>query len=232
VKDLFPIDIAHFQAAHSRIHYVDTSGAPPVDLWLDNLEINATGLQNRPGGDAGAMPANLTLSADTIGGGRLTLFVSAEPLAARPHFEFRGSLRSVSLPALNDFLMAYGGVDVGRGTFHGYVKPFLKDVHFATPSDKSKPVLLRLWKDIVAGVEKLLRDKPQGELATIIPFNGRFEGSTVVATLPTIGNLLHNSFVEALRHNFEGTPGARAPQPATEPGGGGPDSVGSGSRSH
>ena len=42
---------------------------------------------------------------------------NAEPLAVRPHFHLSMNVDNVNLPALNDSLMAYVGVDVGRGTF-------------------------------------------------------------------------------------------------------------------
>lgn len=217
VRDLFPIRINHFVVRGGRIHFEDTASVPRVDVWIEHLQLDATGLRNRPSAHDGALPASVTVAGDTIGGGRLNLGVAAEPLAHEPHFRFRGSLKGVALPALNSFLLAYADVDVSAGDFevyseiagadggyHGYVKPFLRDLHFETPSDRRKPLTAEVWKGFVAKLEKLLRDRRQGEVATLVPFSGTFGGKPDVAVWAAMTSLLHNSFVGDLPHGFEG----------------------------
>jgi hypothetical protein len=231
VRDLFPIRINHFVVHGGRIHFEDTASTPRVDVWIEHLQIDATGLRNRPSAHGDALPASVTVAGDTIGGGRLNLGVAAEPLANEPHFRFRGSLKGVALPALNAFLLAYAGVDVSEGDFevyseiagadggyHGYVKPFLRDLHFETPSDRRKPLTEEVWKGFVAKLEKLLRDRRKGEVATLVPFSGRFGGKPDVQIWAALSNLLHNSFVSDLPRGFEeGAEAGETKTPAAPP---------------
>lgn len=219
VQDLFPIDITHLALHDSRIHFVDQTAHPRVDLAIDHLDVEATGLRDRVERGGPPLPARITLHGVTIGQGKLALFIQAEPLALQPHFQLKLSLQRVNLPALNAFLLAYADVDVGKGSFsiygeisgadgsfHGYVKPFFTDLNFKTRSDDKKNVLQLLWKDLVAATARLLRDKKHKQVATIVPFSGKFEAQTNVRVLTTIGNLLRNGFIQALRRGLEGSP--------------------------
>lgn len=232
VQDLFPIDITHLALHDSRIHFADKAAKPRVDLSIDHLELDATGLQDRPEKNGPPLPAQIHLHGETIGRGHLTLYIAAEPLALKPHFELKASLTNVDLTALNAFLLAYANVDVSKGTFqiygeisgangsfHGYVKPFLTNLDFNTKSDDKKNPFQLLWKDLVAATTRLLRDKQHKQVATIVPFSGQFETSTDVRVMTTIGNLLRNGFIQALRRGLEGNSGATAekPAPASKP---------------
>jgi hypothetical protein len=117
---------------------------------------------------------------------------------------------------LNDFLLAYGNVDVSRGEFQlfmevaaaegkydGYIKPFFDDVDFKNVSDEDKNVGQRIWENVVSGLSKLVKNKPRDQVATRIPFSGEF-GDTDVGVLATIGNLLRHGFGRALAERFEG----------------------------
>ena len=222
VHDLFPLDITHLEFDDSRIHYVDTVSQPRVDLSVDHLQLSATGLQNRPDPTGGPLPARITLAGETIGRGHLSLFMALEPLAETPHFQLHASVENLSLPALNEFLIAYAGVDVSRGTFQlytevngvngqyeGYFKPLLTDLNFETKSDQHKNVLQRIWKDLVAGTTKALQDSHQKQVATLIPFSGQFSKGTSIQLWTTIGNLFRNGFIEAIRRGLEGNAGIR-----------------------
>ncbi len=140
VKDIFPIEITRLTAEHGVLNCVDRSRTPPFEVYLKNMPVEATGLRNRAteaNGDG--LPATILVEGDSLGGGKLKVFVRADPLAPQPHFHLTLSLEPVSLPALNDLLRAYGNVDVSKGTFRffvelaarggrfeGYIKPFFE----------------------------------------------------------------------------------------------------------
>ena len=179
ITDLFPIHITHLRLRNSRIRFVDTTTQPRVDVAIDYLEVEADGLQNRPAGKDEPYPARIVVSGQSLGGAKVHAVVLAEPLASQPHFKLNFTLQGLSLPALNDFFMAYANVDVGAGqldayveatgadgSFHGYVKPFFKDLAFANANDKDKNAWQRVWKGLVAGTAILIKNKPRDQLAT------------------------------------------------------------------
>lgn len=229
VNDLFPIEITHFEINHGSIHFLDTAREPKVDISITDLHALAEGLRNRPAEKRDEFPAKITAEGETIGGGHLSLFVQAEPLADRPHFGLKFELRGVSLPALNSFLRAYSHVDVSRGRFElylevaarggryeGYVKPFFEDLKFKGTDDQNKNLGQRIWESLVATVAAMVKNHSENQLATRIPFAGEF-GQTQVGVWATITNLLHNGFVRALNQGLEGSVHPDAVKPAGEP---------------
>ena len=217
IQDLFPLEVAHFELTDGMLRYQDTRRTPNVDLFVKNMHVIATGLRNRPGGEGGEFPAEITIVGDSLGGGRLRLAISAEPLAAQPHFHLSAKLEDVNLPALNDSLKAYANVDVSRGTFQlaaemagrdggfqGYVKPFFEDLDFNNLEDREKGVLSRIWENVIQGLAWLVKNKPRDQVATRIPFQGRF-GDPQVGLWATITNLFRHGFIRAFTPTIEGT---------------------------
>jgi Domain of Unknown Function (DUF748) len=218
INDLFPIDITKLEIRGGLLRFVDTTHTPHVDVAIRDLTVHATGLQNRPTANADPYPAKIDISGITIGGGNLHLFVRMEPLADQPHFELAAELKNVSLPALNDLLRAYAHVDVAQGQFEvfsqmamrgghydGYIKPFIDNLEFKALSDEDKLLGRRLWNSIVAGFAKLAKNDQSKQVATRIPFSGE-ANKFDIHTWKTVENGLHNGFVKALSHSFEGTP--------------------------
>jgi hypothetical protein len=215
VSDIFPIDITHLRIVDGRIHFLDETATPRVDVFVENLQFDATGLRNRPAKTAEEFPAHLHLTGDSIGGGQLSVWADADPLAPQPHFEVHGQIERVSLPALNPFLNAYGGVEVRAGDFkfygemaarggrfQGYIKPFFSHVKFTDIIRTGQSLPKKVWQTMAAGLVELFKNKPQNELATRIPFSGEF-GRTEVGTWKTITSMLHNGFVKALPASLE-----------------------------
>ncbi|MGC4073383.1 MAG: DUF748 domain-containing protein [Nibricoccus sp.] len=216
IGDIFPIEITRLEIKDSRVRFVDNNADPKVDIELDGLQVVAKGLRNRPSEKRGPLPAEIELTAKTIGSGDLRVFGGLDVLAEQPRFKLNLELVNVDLTALNDFLLAYGNVDVASGDFQlflevaaadgkyeGYVKPFFDHLDFKNVEDKSKPVTQRLWENIVSGLSKLLKNKPRDQVATRIPFSGEF-GKTDVGILATIGNLIRHGFGRALSERLEG----------------------------
>ncbi|HVS52989.1 MAG TPA: DUF748 domain-containing protein [Opitutaceae bacterium] len=215
VNDLFPIDITYFELTNGLVRYIDDTRQPPVDLFVKNMRVVATGLRNRAGEGGGEFPAQINVEGDSLGGGKLALSLAAEPLAAQPHFHLSLKVDRVNLPALNQSLRAYANVDVGRGTFQmvaemagrdggfqGYVKPFFQDLDFHNLEDKNKGIGGRVWERVVAGLAWLVKNKPRDQVATRIPFQGRF-GDPQVGLGRTIANLFRHGFIRAFNPTIE-----------------------------
>jgi hypothetical protein len=217
INDIFPINITHLEIKGGIIRFVDTTREPRVDIAVQDLEVIATGLRNRPSRKGEVFPATIDISGRSIGNGQLRLNAKLEPLADQAHFKLDVELKKVSLPALNDMLRAYIGIDVSQGQFdvfgqmamqeghyEGYLKPFLDHVDFKNRDDANKNLGERIWKGAVVAVIKLFKNNDTKQLATRIPFSGDAQ-SMDVKTLRSIMNGLHHGFVEALPQGFEGT---------------------------
>jgi hypothetical protein len=228
LADIFPIEIMHFEIKRGAIRFVDETSSPRVDLSLRDLELVATGLRNRPTG-LESSPARLHAQAVTTGEGRLLLMMNGDLLSEQPHFTLKLDWQNVRLPELNDFLEAYASIDVSAGTLHvyseffardgafeGYVKPFFEDVSFENISDQNKGFARRLWETIVGGTAALLENSDEQQVATRIPFSGRF-GDADVGVWATIGNLLRNGFIEALNEGRESEAAPENSAPANAP---------------
>ncbi len=218
IQAIFPIDITHLEITDGLLRYVDTTRKPNVNLFVTHMRATATGLRNRPGdADSGEFPAKITVEGDSLGAGKLTLLLNAEPLAAEPHFHLSLKLDQVNLPALNESLRAYAKVDVGRGTFRlvaemaghdggfqGYVMPFFENLDFHNLEDKDKGVSSRIWEHMVAGLAWLVKNKSRDQVATRIPFEGKF-GDAKLGLFTTITNLFRHGFIRAFNPKVEGT---------------------------
>ena len=225
VRSIFPLDITYVKISDSRVHYVDESANPVVDIFIDHLQALATGLRNRPEDEPGKkFPASLTLDGDSIGHGRLHVAVQAEPLAPQPHFELALQFTGVSLPALNNFLRAYGNVDVTTGTFQvymevavrdghyeGYAKPFFTNVKF---TDLAKKDLgQKIWQALVSGFIDLFKNPARNQVASRIPFSGRF-GRPNIGLWASFVTLFQDGFVKPLPEGLEHGLKAQAVSPA------------------
>ena len=217
VNDLFPLEVSHLEVTNSAVRYQDLTKAPHVDLFIKSMHLLATGLRNRGGEGGQEFPAEISVEGDTLGGGRLKLFISAEPLALQPHFHLSAKIDNVNLPDLNESLQAYANVDVGRGTFRmaaemagkdggfqGYVKPFFENLDFKNLADAKKGAFTRIWEKVVAGLAWLVKNKPRDQVGTRIPFEGRF-GDSKVGLWVTVTNLFRHGFIRAFNPTVEGS---------------------------
>ena len=217
IMDIFPIRITRLKIKGGVIRFVDTTHEPRVDIGIEHIDVVATGLRNRPSRRAEVFPATIDISGRSIGNGELRLNAKLEPLADQPHFKLALELRRVSLPALNELLRAYVGIDVSQGQFdvfgqmamqnghyEGYLKPFLNQVDFRNDGDAGRKLGARIRKDVLVSVIKLFRNRDTKQLATRIPFSGDAQNMDV-GTLRTIVNGLHHGFIAALPQGFEGT---------------------------
>ncbi len=210
VDEMFPLRINHFAIHEGEVHFRDFHRQPKVDIHLDHLEVNAKGLSNRQ--EKGkALPAVVHAGGRAMDHAKIRLDIKLAPLAKQPTFDLNAELTGLKLATLNDFLRAYASVDMenGRfdlftemagadGKFTGYVKPLAKNVEILDlEKDKGNPLQV-LWEALVAGVEKVLENPPKSQVGTQIPISGTFSDPKA-GIWPTIGALLRNAFIRALR---------------------------------
>ncbi len=217
INDLFPIDIQRLEITNGLLRYRNTTLKPVADVYVRNMHAVATGLRNRAGENQAELPAEIIVEGDSLGAGKLKLLLNAEPLAAQPHFHLSVNLDNVNLPALNESLMAYVGVDVGKGTFRmaaemggrdggfqGYVKPFFENVDFKNVTDKDKKLGARIWEHLVQVFAWVVKNKARDQVGTRIPFEGRF-GDAKMGFWSTVKNLFRHGFVRAFNPTVEGS---------------------------
>jgi hypothetical protein len=218
VKDLVPVKINRFSIVDGQVHYQDPTAKPPVDVAVDDLYVEATNLTNSEDLSE-TLVAKVEARGRPLDLGTFELRASLDPYAELPTFDLDASMKGVPLTRGNDFLEAYGKLDVESGTldaytelaskdgrFKGYVKPLLHDVKVVKlDKDLKEGGPLQTALETVVGAAKgLLANDKTGNVATVVPIEGSFQDPSV-NTWSTVGQALKNAFVEALFGGIEGT---------------------------
>jgi hypothetical protein len=220
VKDLVPIAINRFAVTDGEIHYVDPTSKPKVDIFVNALQLEIANLTNSKD-FTGSLVSTLQASGKPMNLGAFEVEASLDPFEAKPTFDLDATMRKVPLKSLNDFLKAYGKLDVEAGTmdvyvevaakdgkFDGYLKPLLSDVKVLrldkeVKQDKDSPLEIA-WEAIIGGAKGLLENKKTEKVATRIPVAGTFDDPKVDAWA-TVFTAIRNAFIEALFAGVEGT---------------------------
>ncbi len=189
-----------------------------MDIFVRDLKIVVRGLRNRPDLNAHDAVATLLVEGVTPGNGQLALSSELEPLSPRPRFHLKLKIDKLSLPAVNQFLLAYGNVDVSAGEFTGYLemvardehyqgyfKPFFEHLEFKNAADADRSLFARIWEKMVAGIAHLVKNNETEQVALRIPFEGDF-GDTRVEKWESIKTMFRNGFIRALAEGLDGHP--------------------------
>jgi hypothetical protein len=216
VKDLAPFSINRFAIVGGEVHYRDFHSNPKVDIYVQNLNSVAKNLTNSED-LSGSLVASFEGRAVAMGSGTLRFDGKVDPYAKSPTFELNVKLDRLQLPQLNDYLRAYANVDAERGTFsldaefaaskgrfRGYVKPFIDDLQVLRWNQEEESLPNKLWQGLVDVAGEILEDQKRDRIATKVPFQGRLEDPEA-DVWATIGGLLRNGFIEALRRGVEGS---------------------------
>lgn len=203
-----PLDVNRVEIQNGSVRYKDMTTNPLVDIGITNIDVVAENLQNAID-PVQVLPSTVLLDAKVYGG---TVHVDTKLnlLADDPTFDITADVKNLNLPSLNNFFKAYGKFTMERGEFNvyaevaakdggfkGYVKPLIKDIKILGPSNKDEPWYTKLWEGVLEAVVWVFKNKPEDQLATKIPLEGRFNDPKP-NILYTIFALLRNGFIEAL----------------------------------
>lgn len=214
IKDLMPLEINRFTVVNGQLTYRDYAADPQVNISLDSLQLEARNLKNVES-DSNKLPSPITATATSIGGGRLNLQAEANLLKEIPDFDMNAKFEGVSLPALNDFTMAYSKLDFERGTFNlysemavsdgmltGYVKPVLREIKLIDFSKDKKKPLQMLWEAISGVILEIFENQSKDQFATKVPMEGNLN-NIKSGIWPTIGNIFKNAFIHAFKKDTD-----------------------------
>ena len=85
----------------------------------------------------------------------------------------------------------------------GYVKPLFRDLDVYDPEqDRQKNVVRKVYEGIVAGLAKLLENRPRDEVATKAELAGSVKDPRA-STLQIAVGLIQNAFFEAILPGFD-----------------------------
>ncbi|HEY3861448.1 MAG TPA: DUF748 domain-containing protein [Verrucomicrobiae bacterium] len=210
LESLFPFKLNRLQINDGEIHFQNEHSTPPVDIYVSKCSVTATNLTNSRQVH-NELPAGITAHGTSLGGGNFDFHVQLNPMAAQPTFQVTAQITNVNLPALNDFLKAYGKFDVASGefafftsiaskdgNFDGYGKVFFEKLKvFAWDKERKKNILEIFWQAVVGTVTTALKNQPHDYLAARFPISGAY-GKEKIGVWPAIVSLLRNAFIKAL----------------------------------
>ncbi|UAY53072.1 DUF748 domain-containing protein [Ferruginibacter albus] len=213
LKDFMPLKINRFEINNGSIHYVDAGASPKVDISLQQLHVLAENLTNVENGKV-ELPSTLAATANVYGG-TLALNMKMDFLSEKTRFDLNADVKNVNLALLNDFLKAYGGFDVNKGSlglytefaakdgkYVGYVKPVIKDLKVLGPQDRHDNILQKAWEVIVGAAAGILKNHKEQQIATKVSIEGAF-GKSSTNVVDAIWELLRNAFIQALMPSID-----------------------------
>jgi hypothetical protein len=212
IRALIPWRVNQLYIHDGDAHFLDFHASPKVDLELAHLEFAADNMSNADKLKV-PLPATVKITANPLLTGffEMDLAVNFDEKFAT----FTQSFKMEHVPAVgaNSALQNYLKVrcksgEIGlyselagdKGVYHGYVKPFFKDLVFEpNPADVGNAGAV--WSGVLNTVKGLFENDDK-VIATQAPISGRVDNPTI-NTWAAIGGVLWNAYIEALRPGFD-----------------------------
>lgn len=219
LQRLLPIKLNEVVVRNGKVHFRNFQTQPNVHLYVDELEAVATNLTNADRKE-GAQVAEFDANGKLLGEVPVEGSLDFDPLGEMDNFKFDFRAQDIALPDLNPLLKAYAKVDAESGrvdfimqleveqaVIDGYAKVLVQNFSFVSweqdmGEGQDNPLVLA-WEGIAEAVSKIFSNQSKDQFAIRVPIEGNLdepEGST----LPAIGSIVYNAFVEALSAQFEG----------------------------
>jgi hypothetical protein len=124
-------------------------------------------------------------------------------------------IEGADMASMNGLVRSYGGFNVASGELSvyselkvkdgavtGYVKPLFKDVTVAADAEEPKTLGHRLYEGVVGVAAKILKNRPRGEVATVVTISGQAD-QLQYSNWEIVGRLLQNAFFKAILPGFD-----------------------------
>lgn len=214
LNDMVPFQINSFRINKGEIHYIDEFSDPQIDIFMKDLDVLATNLGNI-NQENEELPSTVSLSGSTIGGGIFQGTIDMNVLKQNPDFDAQLELDQMDLTALNEFTKAYANftfeegelyvsteIAMDEGVFKGYVKPLFENIQIVDLQNEETSFWRKAWEGLVGAAFDIFKNPATKRSATKVPFEGD-TNNTDVKVLPTIFNVLKNTFIEAFEKDLD-----------------------------
>jgi hypothetical protein len=191
---------------------VNKAASKPYRVFLADTDLHLSNFSNH----FSQGPAQARLKAKFMGSGSTMVSATFRPEKGGPDLDLYVKIDDTQLTAMNDLLRSFGDFDVSAGIFSlvtelhikndaisGYIKPFFKDMKvYDRRKDKERSVFHQMYELMIGGVAKLLKNRPNKEVATKITISGKV-GNPETSTWQIISELIKNAFFKAILPSFE-----------------------------
>jgi hypothetical protein len=208
IRKLFPFDINRISVDDGMITFYDLSTDPEVDVFLNNVQVEALNLTNATDNPED-LPSRIYMQALSIGNGQLNLAMKLNIQKQMPDLDMDLRFENVDLKALNDFFKAYGNVNVDEGTFTmysemevvagqitGYVKPHFTGIKVAGSGPASGEASELVWESMVGFLTEVFQRQKKDQFATRVPVQGSVTGLNS-PLVPVLWGAFGNAFAGA-----------------------------------
>jgi Domain of Unknown Function (DUF748) len=202
----------HLSLTGCTLGFVNQAARKPYRVYLADTDFHLSNFSNH----FSQGPAQARLKAKFMGSGNTMASGTFRPEQEGADFDLHVKIEGTQLTAMNDVLRAYGNFDVSAGTFSlvtelhvknhtisGYVKPFFKVTKvYDRRMDKDQTLSHQAYELLIGGVAKLLKNRPNKEVATKADITGSVENPKI-STWQIIAELIKNAFFKAILPSFE-----------------------------
>jgi hypothetical protein len=152
-----------------------------------------------------------------MGRGATSVTATLQRQAGSADVDVTAQIEDADLARLKDLVRAYGGFDIAGGEFSvyselrtrsgalaGYIKPMFRGVEVGADGEvvAEKGIRQRLYEGLVGLGAKVLKNRPRGEVATVVPISGRVDRPQI-GRWEMVGRLLQNAFLRPITPGYE-----------------------------
>jgi hypothetical protein len=208
------------EVTRSTVGFVNRAAAPAYRVTVSDMDLTVENLSNQR--IEGAAVARLR--GRFMGSGQTQATLTVLPRTGGADMDLTAQIEGADMASMNGLVRSYGGFNVAGGELSvyseitvkdgavtGYVKPLFKDVTVAGDAEEPKTLGQRLYEGVVGVAAKILKNRPRGEVATVITISGRAD-QLQYSNWEIVGRLLQNAFFKAILPGFDPTRSPKASQ--------------------
>lgn len=215
LKELIPFRINLFRITDGKIAYRDITTSPEVDIYLSDLFVEVTNIQNIERAKD-TLPGTLYIQAGALNSGSIKLDANFNLMKDIPDFEYKLKIEGVELTHFNPFFRAYADFSLNNGSFNlysesaahdgelkGYVKPMINNLEI-TPVEDDASTFQKMYEAILEGLGNLLESGETEHIGTRVDFEGRIDDPDV-DVWSALWLLIRNAFFESISTDVNDT---------------------------
>ena len=225
--------INRLEISKSTLALVNRAASPEYRVDMSDMDLTVENLSNQRSEGA----AVVRLKGRFMDSGKAQATMTLRPSKGKggADLELSARVEDADMARMNNLVHDYGGFNVAAGQMSvftelkvtngavtGYVKPLFRDVKVGTPPGEptpSKTLGQRLYQRVVGVAGKILKNRPRGEVATVVTISGRAD-QPVYSVWEAVGHLLQNAFIKAILPGFDPERKQKLEQPSERQGAG------------